>query len=534
MSTNLGFPPKFLFAMLLLWASAFAAVDLTTGLAGFWKFDGSTNDASGNSNWATLVNAPTYGTGTNGQCLVPATNGASPRYANLGHGPMLTNISNQLTVAAWVKYAGSNMMAGANRSTILSRFSPVNVFLFDIIEPPGQLRMILYTNGGSVNLNSATTFPTNVWVHVAAVYDGVKSVVYTNGLTNFSGPATGPLAGSLTTDLLVAARGDNLSTYVWGGGGIDEVCMYNRALNQSEIQALMLGLSVGITNLASNQAVVPSTVVRGSFAATGGQSGSWLLISNATPAEAARVVLATNALGGWTAAMPALTPGNYTACALISNTTGAGFASAAFPFTFYNVCTLTVKTVSRSGSPWAGGRVFGPPTSSPWDGVRTNDAQGLATFANLLSGVAVGLTNFSPQIWGMPAVSSNFPMPSTNATLVWVLDPAAVPAASNTATLSNAAAFVAGRSASLRLEIDTERLNHPRVTISVMPLSGGKRTLLYDQYDTSGGTAVIEIPAADLERALSPGAWVIETSLLAPGQDKGRAVVRRRLLFFGR
>src|SRR5207344_402279 len=87
--------------------------------------------------------------------------------------------------------------------------------------------------GGSAKvLLGPSALPTGTWSYLTATYDGSTVRLYVNGTQVSSLAATGPI----TTSTGALRIGGNV---VWGGewfnGWIDEIRIYNRALNASEI-----------------------------------------------------------------------------------------------------------------------------------------------------------------------------------------------------------------------------------------------------------------------------------------------------------
>lgn len=513
----------------LVLSSTLGAYDITTGLVAKWGFDGTTNDDSGNGNHAVLVNGAGYGTGTNYQCLMPGTNGASPKYATGGHGPGITNLSNQMTLSAWVKYMGTNGVAVyPGRSTILSRFSPVNIFLFDIDESTRFLRLILYSNGSSTafyNQSSPVQFPTNRWVHVAAVYNGAVVTVYTNGLSNFGSAVIYPLATHATEDVIIGARGDNLPNYVWGGGGIDEVCIFNRALPASDIAALAAGAPLaGVTNLTNNQTAVVGSTLRGNHLSPAGIKTTRLYITNGS-SEVTNMDVVFDSGATWHAD-PVLGIGTYSAVVITTNSNSIGFASAPLTFNLTTFSTLTTRSTRADGQLTTGGILFGPSTTG-YDGLRTNNSAGEVSWANIQVGALVALTNFTPTRWGKSAAVTNFVMPATDTTLVWPLDlPSAVTASAST---TNGAILYPSRSGRLSLSIPSRGLLNPKVMVTLRPLAGGSAYTVYDG-SASGDPILLDLPTSAFERNLTPGAYIIEVRLRPVSRDDTAAVVTRQLL----
>ena len=76
----------------------------------------------------------------------------------------------------------------------------------------------------------------NAWSHLAETYDGTNILLYVNGVQVGSLAQTGPI--NVTTGALMLG-GNALVSGKNFAGLIDEVRIYNRALNSTEIQADM-------------------------------------------------------------------------------------------------------------------------------------------------------------------------------------------------------------------------------------------------------------------------------------------------------
>jgi hypothetical protein len=86
-----------------------------------------------------------------------------------------------------------------------------------------------------LDARGSASLPLNTWSHLAATYDGATLRLYVNGVQ----AGSRAISGSLLTSTGVLRIGGNS---VWGeyfAGRIDEVRLYNRALNAAEIQADM-------------------------------------------------------------------------------------------------------------------------------------------------------------------------------------------------------------------------------------------------------------------------------------------------------
>jgi hypothetical protein len=87
----------------------------------------------------------------------------------------------------------------------------------------------------SANLMGPSPLPLNAWSHLAGTYDGTTMSLYVNGVLVASQAQIGTIA--VSTDTLTI--GGNPTYGENWGGLIDEVRIYNRSLNVSELQADM-------------------------------------------------------------------------------------------------------------------------------------------------------------------------------------------------------------------------------------------------------------------------------------------------------
>jgi hypothetical protein len=166
--------------------------------------------------------------------------------------PIATDES--FTVAGWVRGVGE---LGTNR-TVWS--------LTGSVEEAVQLRYRPGTGtdesaGGSWHLvvreqnsTSGTVYTATAdapfvgdWNHVAVVYDAPRQVahLYVNGVLSEDSSSTEPGTAAFTT-VRRFSLGRGLSNSTWGEfwpGGLDDVWMFKGALNQAQIQYLVLGIS---------------------------------------------------------------------------------------------------------------------------------------------------------------------------------------------------------------------------------------------------------------------------------------------------
>jgi hypothetical protein len=130
-----------------------------------------------------------------------------------------------ITVSAWVFPTG--------KSGYHSIVSKRNAFILSISEVDNSARFYIY-DGGWKNTEWSDPLDMNQWTHVAGTYCNTDNIfkLYVNGVEEESNPAD---YGAISNDggSLYIGRDDGYSDYFTGS--IDEVMIYNRTLNGTEV-----------------------------------------------------------------------------------------------------------------------------------------------------------------------------------------------------------------------------------------------------------------------------------------------------------
>ena len=211
------------------------------GLVSWWTGDGTTADKNGLNDGVLSGNAA-YGAGLFGQAF--NLNGGYltvPDSASLDFAP-----GSAMTVEMWVKGAqGGSVPYYFGKRVGCSSYN---------YESPSDL------------VEGAYWIPTvGQWEHLAWVFTGTEMLAYVNGAQVYRTATTlGPINA---VPLFIGASGTCGQTFV---GLVDEVRVYGRALNASEVGAMYNGQTVGAPVLteqpASQRAVSGTTVVLNSSA----------------------------------------------------------------------------------------------------------------------------------------------------------------------------------------------------------------------------------------------------------------------------
>jgi len=206
--------------------------DVTTGLIGYWKFDETTGiiltDSSGNGNNGVLMNGPVWTTGKSGNAL--SFDGVND-YVSLG---TKTLGYTTLTVSAWLKY---NKACSGNYGGLISKDGSSD-FALTIACGLVNGYPVSFVQNEAGNASGSIYSSKNVldgnWHHMVMTQDGTYNRLYLDGAfqNQFA------LAGNVDDDIIPITIGSYSTLNNYFNGSIDEIRIYNRALDSTEIQFL--------------------------------------------------------------------------------------------------------------------------------------------------------------------------------------------------------------------------------------------------------------------------------------------------------
>ncbi|MEY5001478.1 MAG: hypothetical protein RLZZ211_1514 [Bacteroidota bacterium] len=218
----------------------------TSGLVGWWPFNGNANDLSGNGNNGT-VNGATLTTDRFGNASgAYAFNGTSSNI-RVTNSPSLNNAS--VTVSGWFQTNNLPTDDGLTAKGIVGKWwqtnsacnSNYNAYLMCITKPFGQSSSYLgaatdYYEGNI--FYTTTNIAVNNWYHFSFVHDAATGgKLYINGQLINSNNVSGGICNSLN-DIIFGADNNNGQLYRFLNGKLDDIGIWNRALTQAEITGL--------------------------------------------------------------------------------------------------------------------------------------------------------------------------------------------------------------------------------------------------------------------------------------------------------
>lgn len=207
-------------------------VDITTGLVAYYPFNGNANDESGNNNNGT-INGATLTTDRHGYANKAYSFNGVSNYISINNSNSLQNIS-QITVGAWININNWYLSNGSGYFPIIEKSnssSSGGIYNFHINN----------NSGFYCSLNGASSYSTytpslNTWIFVVTTISNGVSKFYVNGnliSTNSTSGSGNPISN---LPLIIGADIPGFSEYA--NGKIDNLRIYNRALDSNEIQAL--------------------------------------------------------------------------------------------------------------------------------------------------------------------------------------------------------------------------------------------------------------------------------------------------------
>jgi hypothetical protein len=208
---------------------------LQFGLLGHWDMEEGTGstlvDQSGLQNNATLINPSGISWGPGPRNTSLSLPGTSNRFGSVAHNSSLA-IPKDISISVWIRPLGISTKRVITKG--------VNGFELGV-HNTGQVefRINRQASGTTYRLLSSKQYPTdgNTWMHIAVTYDGITASIYVNGQLDNSANFNNASIIHDTSALQIGAR-NGIDRWE---GGIDDLRLYNRALNSSEVNMLYAG-----------------------------------------------------------------------------------------------------------------------------------------------------------------------------------------------------------------------------------------------------------------------------------------------------
>jgi len=186
-------------------------------------------DVSGNTNSGSLINGPTFDSGSISSIVFDGVND----YAE----SKVINLANNGTVSVWIYKTGNGLPDGGG---VVDFFSNVNIggtagWAVGMNVNTSKVDFYIANNGGfGVENFSTASIANNTWYNVVCTYNGTSKIIYINGVQDATYASS--VNGTNSTDKWgVASRVQGPSGLRCFKGNIPIVQVYNRALTATEI-----------------------------------------------------------------------------------------------------------------------------------------------------------------------------------------------------------------------------------------------------------------------------------------------------------
>jgi len=211
------------------------AATAPTGAVGYWSFDGTYDDSSGNGNSGTSKGNAHFVTGYLGSTLSLDGDGD---YVTVPDSSTL-RLSGAFTISAWVKL--NSLTPEGNTLRILEKgTSPGQKYWMFYSETTKQFGFGFINSADDIQLRTVkTNWKPDQWYHIVGTYNPYSSSnnmkIFVNGAMDNQATETGK--PSVNYKPLVIGARSGLDWEFWPGD-IDEVRIYNKALTASDVSNL--------------------------------------------------------------------------------------------------------------------------------------------------------------------------------------------------------------------------------------------------------------------------------------------------------
>jgi hypothetical protein len=226
-----------------------ACVPPPSDLTAWYRGEGDASDAQGGST-GTPKNGTEFAPGKVGQAF--SFDGVDD-FVEIPHNRGRNNPP-RITLTAWIKpdsvKAGSRIISKDSSATTCA--PPTVNYSLEVRGLQGNKADFFFTTGDKVlhELVGTSVIPTGVFTHVAASYDGSTAKIYVNGVLENSLVVSGTSLAKSNAPTIIGSGGAGCRASNGGqiefDGLIDEVQIYNRALTDAEISAIVNSGNGGI------------------------------------------------------------------------------------------------------------------------------------------------------------------------------------------------------------------------------------------------------------------------------------------------
>jgi len=216
----------------------------TSGLVGWWPFNGNANDESGNGNNGTINGGVTLTTDRFNNLNSAYSFDGNADYINCGNTPSV-NMTGSLTISAWLYASDLTDARGVVTKSPIGNSYALVVGAYNI------------SNLNFLGLNTGYLVPTFSWVHVVSVFDATSQTIrlYNNGVLYGTQSVPFNSIGTSSDNLCLGTHRPTFTPNWSWSGTLDDIGIWNRALNQQEIAYLYNSCQLSVSTQPINQSV---------------------------------------------------------------------------------------------------------------------------------------------------------------------------------------------------------------------------------------------------------------------------------------
>jgi hypothetical protein len=237
--------------IIIFFGNLCAQVNLDSGLVAHYPFNGNANDESGNDNHGTVMGAVLTSDRFGSDNSAYEFDGMAS-YITIGSSPTLESPSTELTQGAWIDIHAWSLVGQQNVGPITMKSnSGSNAFQYRLSVAFDGINTAINNWNNAVIILDTLNF--NEWYFIVTTLKNDTVKTYVNG--NFIGEGT--LTGPINPDTRPLEIGRDVpgDTEVFNGK-LDDIRIYNRALNEVEIDSLY---NEGVTSVDEINFIIPHT-----------------------------------------------------------------------------------------------------------------------------------------------------------------------------------------------------------------------------------------------------------------------------------
>ena len=205
----------------------------TYGLVAYYPFNGNANDESGFGNNG-IVNGATLTTDKQGNSNKAYSFDGIDDFIKVENSYSLQNIGNEITISAWV-FANQYSVTSNEYIPILEKNNSQQETMQFYLGYDKTVSKLYSGNNGKTHLGDCPLITLNNWHHIVVVYSNTSAFFYIDGI-KYNSTQTYNVNSNNTLPLIIGQNPAGLNEVL--NGKLDNIRIYNRALTNTEVQAL--------------------------------------------------------------------------------------------------------------------------------------------------------------------------------------------------------------------------------------------------------------------------------------------------------